>query len=110
MISEYRKRVIEVDSAGKVLWEYPLAAAFGADRLRNGHTLITDYGGGVIELDRQKNVFLRLKNLTNPNEARRMPNGNTIVAESNRIREFDRAGKVVRTIKLSTRPGTLHVR
>jgi len=110
LITEYRGRILEVDPKGKIVWEYKHKDAFGADRLRNGHTLITGYSGEVIELDQQYNVMFRLKNLRSPNEARRLPNGNTVVAERDRIREFDRAGRVVRTIPLKSRPGTIHVR
>lgn len=110
LISEYRTRVVEIDPKGKVVWEHKRSDVFGADRLRNGHTLLTAYTGEVIELDHQCNVMFRLKDLKSPNEARRLSNGNTIVAEKQRIREFDRTGKVVRTIPLATRPGTLHVR
>ncbi len=109
LISEYGARVAEFNPKGKVVWQHKATDAFGADRLRNGNTLITRYNGSVLEIDRQGNVILRLDDLKQPNEARRLPNGHTVVAENLRIREFDVTGKVVRTVKLATRPGTLHI-
>lgn len=109
LISEYGERVAEFDAKGKVVWQHKIAGAFGADRLRNGNTLITDYTGSVLELDRQSNIMLRLHGVKQPNEARRLANGHTVVAESLRIRVFDATGKVVRTVALQTRPGTVQV-
>jgi hypothetical protein len=48
-----RNRVIEVDKAGKIRWEYNVRTPMSATRLRNGHTLIACYEDRcVIEVDR----------------------------------------------------------
>ena len=48
--------------------------------------------GAVIEIDRNGKVVFELSGLSSPSDADRLPNGNTIVAENTRVREFDRHG------------------
>jgi hypothetical protein len=46
-------RVIEVDTSGKIRWQYSVRTPMSATRLRNGHTLIACYEDRcVIEVDR----------------------------------------------------------
>lgn len=46
-------KVIEMDGAGRILWECPLASAVHATRLKNGHTLVACFEGRVlVEVDR----------------------------------------------------------
>ncbi|HEY7310527.1 MAG TPA: HEAT repeat domain-containing protein [Gemmataceae bacterium] len=46
-------RVLEIDSAGKILWECTVTAPTSATRLRNGHTLIACFDDRcLIEVDR----------------------------------------------------------
>ncbi len=47
------RKVVEVDAAGKVLWEADVPNAVFATRLRNGHTLVCNFEQRqVVELDR----------------------------------------------------------
>jgi hypothetical protein len=50
MANSARGRVLEVDSAGTVLWEAQLPGACGVARLPDGHTLVATQGK-VVELD-----------------------------------------------------------
>ena len=46
-------KVVELDGAGKLIWEAPVPNANAATRLPNGHTLITSFGQNrAVELDR----------------------------------------------------------
>jgi hypothetical protein len=49
----------------------------------------------VVELDPQGDVVWKLEGLSSPSDADRLPNGNTLVAENTRVREFDRRGNEV---------------
>ncbi|MFT4513637.1 MAG: hypothetical protein ACI89X_002124 [Planctomycetota bacterium] len=109
LITEFGKHVIEVDPKGKIVWTHIIKDAFGADRLPNGNTLITSYTtGDVIEIDAKGDSVLTISGLKNPNEARRLANGNTAVAENDAVRIYDPKGKMVREVKVGARPGTLN--
>tara|TARA_R110002096_G_scaffold1531_23_gene8051 strand:- start:2454 stop:3563 length:1110 start_codon:yes stop_codon:yes gene_type:complete len=109
LITEYGKRVSEVDAAGKIVWEHKINDAFGADRLPNGNTLITAYSSReVIELDAKGDPVFTISGLQSPNEARRLANGHTAVAESKMVRIFDAKGKEVHKIAVVSRPGTIN--
>tara|TARA_R110002096_G_scaffold203468_2_gene388669 strand:+ start:1360 stop:2457 length:1098 start_codon:yes stop_codon:yes gene_type:complete len=110
LITEYPKGVVEVDASGKVIWEYRGKEPVGADRLPNGNTLITNsQSPEVLEVDSAGKTVMQLRDLTRPVESRRLGNGHTVVAEQNRVRVFDAAGKAVRSIALTDQPGTVHV-
>jgi hypothetical protein len=84
------------------------AARARTDRLASGNTLITSYtSSSVLEVDPSGKVVLKLTGLKTPNEARRPPNGHTLVGEARITREFDASGTVVRRI-LTGRVGTVH--
>lgn len=102
-------RVVEVDHAGKVIWEVKVAYAVGASRLANGNTLVTrHFKGDVLEIDGRGKTVFRLEGLDRPKKARRLPNGNTLVAEFSQFREFDAAGKEVARVELKAAIGSLH--
>jgi HEAT repeat protein/outer membrane protein assembly factor BamB len=44
-------KVLEVDTAGKTVWEFTAAGICYAARLRNGHTLIVNNHSGLVEVD-----------------------------------------------------------
>ena len=67
-----------------------------AQRLANGNTLVTLRNkGSVLEFDRDGRIVFELRDLSSPSDADRLPNGNTLVAENTRVREFDPDGKIV---------------
>ena len=50
-------KVVELNAAGKEVWDYPVAGAFHATRLPDGHTLIATHSGKrVIEVTRERKV------------------------------------------------------
>jgi hypothetical protein len=73
-----------------------------ADRLPNGNTLVTLRNKGTIaEYSPNGEIVWQVTGLSSPSDADRLPNGHTIVAETTRVREFDKAGKVVWTKKMT---------
>ena len=47
------KKVVEMTAKGNVVWSFAgFKMPHKAQRLPNGNTLIADYGGGVLEVDR----------------------------------------------------------
>lgn len=102
-------RVFEVTPRGNVAWEVLVSQAFGADRLRNGNTLIPRFGPGeVIEVDPNGKTVAKITGLQVPNEARRLPNGHTLVAAGDGVREFDATGKQVGQRIRTYRAATVH--
>jgi hypothetical protein len=90
-------RVVEIDRAGKVVWELAgLASPFSARRLENGNTLVALMGGGRIEeLNRSGGRVWVKEGLRNPYDAQRLPSGNTLVIDTSGIFEFDPSGAQV---------------
>ncbi len=76
-------RVIEVDSAGSIVWEKAgLNLPQDAERLSNGNTLITGYGDQcVIEVDSAGSIVWEKAGLSGPVDAERLSNGNTLITE-----------------------------
>ena len=96
---EGNNRVIEINHAGKIVWEYDSGingAAF-ASRLPNGDTLITDVGNArVIEVNPAKQVVFEYFTNTGadsnpdplPTNAVKLKNGNIIIADQFNDRVF----------------------
>ena len=118
MFAEYGKgpnRLVELDAKGKVTWEHKfpsLAVIFNV--LPDGNVVYA-YGGkptGVREIDRdQKVVWEYESKCPQVLGCRRLPNGNTLVAEQGPCRavEVDKDGKVVRTTPLTTTEKGYHL-
>src|SRR5579862_5989561 len=112
-------RVIVVNGAGKIVWQYGQAGVpgstggllnvpVGAIHLSNGDVMITAQGNArIIEVTPPKKIAWQfgvtgkpgpgLNQLNNPNSAEVLPNGHILIADenNNRILEVTRAGKVV---------------
>ncbi len=54
-------KVIEVDVAGKIVWEYQTQGACYASRLPNGNTLVISNASGITEVTREKKVVWEQK-------------------------------------------------
>jgi hypothetical protein len=54
-------KVLEVDHAGKVVWEYQTPGACYASRLPNGNTLVISNASGITEVTRDKRVVWEQK-------------------------------------------------
>jgi len=75
-------KVEEVDREGKVVWKLPasiaLSNAMDVSRLRNGNTLVADYGGRVIEFT-PAGAEVWNYNCAYSYSAQRLANGNTLI-------------------------------
>jgi len=116
-------RLIEVDPAGKVVKELRLlpegkdgghAYMRNARRLANGNYLVAHYGlQAVKEYDAQGKVVMEIAAPGGPHSAIRLPNGNTLVACGDRIKngakvfEVDPSGKTVWEVTNQDLPDTL---
>ena len=104
-------RLLEVDSAGKVVKELRLLPPGkdgghlfmrNARRLPSGHYLVAHYGQQVVkEYDPQGKVVREIPALGGPHSVVRLPGGNTLIAcgdldkKGARVFEVDTAGKTV---------------
>jgi outer membrane protein assembly factor BamB len=109
-------RVIVVDQAGNIVWQYGQAGVTGsgpnelnvpvfAIQLPNRNILIVDQGNNrVIEVDRSSMQVVWSYGpasgpgaLNNPNSAELLPNGHILIADenNNRVIEITRAGQIV---------------
>ncbi|UCD14653.1 MAG: PQQ-binding-like beta-propeller repeat protein [Thermoplasmatales archaeon] len=92
-------RVIEVDTDGNEVWNKSgLNVPQDAERLSNGNTLVTEYGGErVIEVNSDGHIVWQKTGLNAPVDAERLSNGNTLIAEfgANRVIEVDTDGNIV---------------
>jgi outer membrane protein assembly factor BamB len=112
-------RVILVNRAGRIVWQYGKAGATGSgfDRLNtpvqatylpDGHILITDQANErVIEVNRQHHIVWQygktgvtghgFNELSNPNSAELLANGHILIADenNNRVIEVTRQHKIV---------------
>jgi outer membrane protein assembly factor BamB len=94
-------RVVEVDRAGKIVWEARTGnGPTHAVRLENGNTLVTlMYTRQVAEYDASGKTIVWKSNtnlaLTNPYCAQRLPNGRTLVADHQGVREISESGDSV---------------
>ncbi len=114
-------RLVEVDPGGKVVKELRLLPA-GKDgghaymrnvrRLAGGNYLVAHYGQQVVrEYDPQGKVVMSIPAAGGPHTAVRLPNGNTLIAcgdfvkDGVRVFEADRNGKTVWEVTSNELPG-----
>jgi hypothetical protein len=108
-------RVIVVNQAGQIVWQYGQTGVKGSDsnmlnvpvfaiQLPNHNFLITDQGNNrIIEVNQTKQIVWSygpasgLGALNNPNSAELLPNGNILIADenNNRVIEITRDGNIV---------------
>lgn len=87
-------RVIEVDRAGKVVWDFAAPTVLSVRPLRNGNYLIISHTPKKVqEVTRDKKVVWEFNCPNLCCDAHRLDNGNTIIAEGNRIIEITPEGK-----------------
>ena len=94
-------KVFLVDDRGKVEWSYDAPHANDIWVLPNGN-LLFNTGHGVKEVTRDKKVVFSYESTSEVYACQRLPNGNTFIGECNagRLLEVNRAGQVVRQIRL----------
>jgi len=113
------ERVILVDRAGNILWQYGQFGVIGngQDELNTpvqavwtpkNTVYITDQGNNrVIEVDMKKNILWEFDQLSSPNSAELLNNGDILIddAGNNRVIEVKRATKTI--VATYTAQGTL---
>ncbi len=114
-------RLLEVDSRGDIVKQLRLlpeskdgghAYIRNARRLANGNYLVTHYAEQEVrEYDPRGKIVMRIPAASGPHSAVRLPNGNTLIAcgdsvkDGARVFEVDPAGKTVWEIKRDDLPG-----
>jgi hypothetical protein len=113
------KRLGMISPEGQLVWEFPIQDLHDLWVLDNGHILCQRHFGEVVELDQERKVVWEYNaRKSNGNEGKRvevhafqrLAEGLTMVVESGpgRIIEVDRAGKIVREVKLSVKQPDPH--
>src|SRR4051794_34322574 len=109
-----------VDKTGKIEWEYKIAGLHDLHYLPGGTILFHRNMQTIVEVDPKTNKVIWEYDAakSNGNEGKkvevhafqRLPDGNTMIAESGigRIIEVDRAGKLVKEIKLKRNHPSTH--
>lgn len=100
--------IVEIDKEGKVLWKYLVvkpddqdfqdSGSHDATLLENGNIMyVSTKTNEIIEINRkgEKIKTISHKTIKLPKNARRMKNGNTIIAHSGGLTELDKNGKIV---------------
>ena len=97
-------KIVVVDAAGKVEWEYEAPACMDVWVLPNGNFLYSSRSKGIIELTREKKVVWEYKTAGETYTCQRLPNGRTLIGDNKngRLIEVDTEGKIQREIKLQT--------
>ena len=109
-IADYSdNRVIAVDADGKVVEHYDeVYGAWDVEPIGDDRLLVTEFAvSRVREIDRKtKKTVWEFENLKNPYDADRLPNGNTLIADTfgSRVLEIDRDGKIVWSFAKDIRP------
>jgi hypothetical protein len=109
-IADYSdNRVIAVDADGKVVEHYDeVYGAWDVEPIGDDRLLVTEFAvSRVREIDRKtKKTVWEFENLKNPYDADRLPNGNTLIADTfgGRVIEIDRDGKIVWSFAKDIRP------
>jgi hypothetical protein len=89
--------LLELDAQGRTRWQMPgLVRPVDAQVLGENRILVTEYiPGQVTERNRDGDILRRISVGDNPLEARRLPNGNTLITTRSRVFEVDRNDKEV---------------
>jgi hypothetical protein len=89
--------ILEVDAKGKTRWQIQgLFRPVDAQVLDEKRVLVTEYSPGqVTERNLNGDVLRRISVSDTPLEARRLPNGNTLITTRSRVYEIDRNDKEV---------------
>ena len=109
-IADYSDNLVTaVDADGKVVEHYDgVYGAWDVEPIGDDRLLVTEFAvSRVREIDRKtKTTVWEFENLKNPYDADRLPNGNTLIADTfgSRVLEIDRDGKIVWSFAKDIRP------
>jgi HEAT repeat protein len=111
LIASYQSNlVLEVNPYGTVVWSKEGINAMRAKPLAASHVLVADFGGQrVLELNEDHEIVWQTKTPDNCFDVERLPNGNTVYACPNLVREVDREGETVRTLSVEGRINSVQV-
>ena len=100
-----KNKVIVVDAAGKVEWEYDAKACLDVWKLPNDNFLIASRSQGIIEVTRDKKIVFQYKTDGETYTCQRLANGDTLIGDNKngRLIEVDAKGKIKHEIKLQTK-------
>ena len=100
-------KVCVVDAGGAIEWQYDCRNPQDCWRLPNGNTLFC-FVSGALELKPDKTVVWEYQapEKTEVHACQPLPDGKVLIVEcgTSRIIEVDRAGKIAKEIKLTTKP------
>lgn len=104
-----RNQIIELDAAGKKVWEHSSGShPWACQGLTNGHRLVACYSTRTVtEYDAAgKIVWAKTSLPGGPTGVQRLENGNTLVActDSSKVIEYNRAGDAVWQATITQRP------
>jgi hypothetical protein len=111
------QKIIEYDSSGRIVWDYPAEMARDVWRLENGNTLFCynlaydsrrhDGASGVMEVTRDRKVVFDFRTTGQVFSCQRLSGGGTLVgaASQGKLLIVDSAGRVVRGIRVRNTPG-----
>lgn len=101
-------KVVELDSAGKQIWEAAVMQPWGCQGLSNGHRLIASYNNSlVVEYDGEGKEVWKLEGLPGrPFSVERLENGNTLVPfySTNKIAEYSPDKKSIWEVDIDGNP------
>jgi outer membrane protein assembly factor BamB len=101
-------KVVELDAAGKEVWQASVMQPWGCEGLSNGHRLVASYNSRmIIEYDAEGKEVWKVANLADrPFSVRRLENGNTLVPfySSQKLVEIDPQKKTVWEVSVSGNP------
>ena len=109
-IADYSDNLVTaVDADGKVVEHYDeVFGVWDVEPIGDDRLLVTEFSvSRVREIDRKtKKTVWEFENLKNPYDADRLPNGNTLIADTfgGRVIEVDRDGKIVWSLAKDIRP------
>jgi len=111
LIASYQaNQVLEVDRHGAIVWSRGGMNAMRAKPLADGHILVADFGGKrVVELNEDRQETWSVKTPDNCFDAERLPNGHTVLACPNLVRQVDGEGQTVRDLAIEGRVNSVQV-
>jgi len=99
IVENIRKRVFEVDTLGKIVWQKTgLNSPNDAEGLESGNILISEFSSNrIIEVDESGSIVWEYTGISGPQDVERFSNGNTLITETlgSRVFEIDTFGNVI---------------
>jgi outer membrane protein assembly factor BamB len=88
-------KIIEINPDNTEVWSMEMSQVYGLSVTESGTILASSLSGVVNEIDRESKKVIWDYKTTNPVDAIRLDNGNTLVTANNRVEEVDPEGKLI---------------